>query len=446
MLGPKVSSQNPQLKRQHDLYTTDQTVIKKQKYTTTSNKYNQSQFPNSSQNVTSESLKISHLLNPQPELPQRQYTYLKQSQKLPHPKPVDNVQEKHLSNLVNLACAVINNIWPAHSNTQKTQLCSLKAFVTETFKSSKLNTIVLELALIYLLKAKSAISSKRKAEIEQKLSLSLISNSTPASPSDSSKTISNPTTPSPETSLSHDRNHSDSPNTAVNSSNPNTSNLSSPAASPVTPVSNYPTEVKYPLNQGLTTSEINLTLQHYHQLKTELFKNQLKNEHPASVNSDPLKESLARAIVKIIQLRNSKQPNSLLANSTLPSGPNSITKNDIIMPNNPIKSIISDKSSTNLTNLLNEVTNPEQNIAVPSQKKSVDMTICGRRMFVAALISASKYLLDKSYSNKAWNKITGLSVSQINLIEISFLQLIRYHLYVSQYEFNQWRQLTSTVL
>ncbi|KAI1320559.1 hypothetical protein EDD11_000521 [Mortierella claussenii] len=63
---------------------------------------------------------------------------------------------------------------------------------------------------------------------------------------------------------------------------------------------------------------------------------------------------------------------------------------------------------------------------------------CGRRMFLAALILASKFQQDRTYSNKAWSKISGLPVSEINLNEITFLALIDYRLFVSQAVFQKW--------
>ncbi|KAF9129453.1 hypothetical protein BGX30_013936 [Mortierella sp. GBA39] len=63
---------------------------------------------------------------------------------------------------------------------------------------------------------------------------------------------------------------------------------------------------------------------------------------------------------------------------------------------------------------------------------------CGRRMFLAALILASKFQQDRTYSNKAWSKISGLPVAEINLNEITFLTLIDYRLFVSQTVFQKW--------
>ncbi|KAG0203054.1 hypothetical protein BGX28_004550 [Mortierella sp. GBA30] len=63
---------------------------------------------------------------------------------------------------------------------------------------------------------------------------------------------------------------------------------------------------------------------------------------------------------------------------------------------------------------------------------------CGRRMFLAALILASKFQQDRTYSNKAWSKISGLPVAEINLNEITFLALIDYRLFVSHAVFQKW--------
>ncbi|ORY05130.1 hypothetical protein K493DRAFT_296661 [Basidiobolus meristosporus CBS 931.73] len=70
-----------------------------------------------------------------------------------------------------------------------------------------------------------------------------------------------------------------------------------------------------------------------------------------------------------------------------------------------------------------------------------DFTKCGRRMFIASLILATKYLQDKNYMNRAWAKIMGVKVAEINHIEKIFLQLIDYQLYVPLATFSQWCNL-----
>ncbi|WEW56714.1 PHO85 cyclin-5 [Emydomyces testavorans] len=63
---------------------------------------------------------------------------------------------------------------------------------------------------------------------------------------------------------------------------------------------------------------------------------------------------------------------------------------------------------------------------------------CGRRMFLAALILASKYLQDRNYSARAWSKISGLSTGEINQNELTFLDAVRWRLHISEPVFQRW--------
>jgi hypothetical protein len=66
---------------------------------------------------------------------------------------------------------------------------------------------------------------------------------------------------------------------------------------------------------------------------------------------------------------------------------------------------------------------------------------CGRRMFLAALILSSKWLQDRNYSSKAWSKISGLKISEINENEMAFLSAVGWNLHVSQERYNIWNNL-----
>lgn len=66
---------------------------------------------------------------------------------------------------------------------------------------------------------------------------------------------------------------------------------------------------------------------------------------------------------------------------------------------------------------------------------------CGRRMFLAALILASKYLQDKNYSARAWSKISGLGISEINTNELSFLSAVNWRLHISDCIFDKWTKI-----
>lgn len=65
--------------------------------------------------------------------------------------------------------------------------------------------------------------------------------------------------------------------------------------------------------------------------------------------------------------------------------------------------------------------------------------LCGRRMFIISLIISNKYIYDKSYKNVVWSKITGLKIKDINFYEISVLKLINHDLYISDKNYNNWK-------
>lgn len=79
----------------------------------------------------------------------------------------------------------------------------------------------------------------------------------------------------------------------------------------------------------------------------------------------------------------------------------------------------------------------EQNMDCPASRA----LMCGRRMFLAALILASKYLQDRNYSAKAWSKMSGLKVCEINSNERTFLGKINWKLHVSKPIFDRWTEV-----
>lgn len=66
---------------------------------------------------------------------------------------------------------------------------------------------------------------------------------------------------------------------------------------------------------------------------------------------------------------------------------------------------------------------------------------CGRRMFLAALILASKYLQDRNYSARAWSKISGLAVQEINQNEVAFLLAVNWKLHITDDVFQRWTEI-----
>ncbi|PYH97723.1 hypothetical protein BO71DRAFT_465938 [Aspergillus ellipticus CBS 707.79] len=66
---------------------------------------------------------------------------------------------------------------------------------------------------------------------------------------------------------------------------------------------------------------------------------------------------------------------------------------------------------------------------------------CGRRMFLAALILASKYLQDRNYSARAWSKISGLNTLEINQNELMFLEAVSWRLHIPEALFQRWTDI-----
>ncbi|KAL8853772.1 MAG: hypothetical protein Q9221_001415 [Calogaya cf. arnoldii] len=66
---------------------------------------------------------------------------------------------------------------------------------------------------------------------------------------------------------------------------------------------------------------------------------------------------------------------------------------------------------------------------------------CGRRMFLASLILASKYLQDRNFSARAWSKISGLKACEINANEMAFLSAVNWKLHIPEPVFNRWTDL-----
>lgn len=64
--------------------------------------------------------------------------------------------------------------------------------------------------------------------------------------------------------------------------------------------------------------------------------------------------------------------------------------------------------------------------------------LCGRRIFLASVMVASKFLQDKNFSNRAWSRLTGLPLKQLGLVEREFLAAIGWDLNVKQDEWECW--------
>ncbi|KAI8582968.1 hypothetical protein K450DRAFT_196552 [Umbelopsis ramanniana AG] len=83
----------------------------------------------------------------------------------------------------------------------------------------------------------------------------------------------------------------------------------------------------------------------------------------------------------------------------------------------------------------------ERNTLPAQQSSPQDCIFCGRRMFLAAVMVASKFLQDKTYRNSAWAKISGLTTSEISYSEMAFLKLIEFRLFISKETFEMWHRM-----
>ncbi|KAG9242135.1 cyclin [Calycina marina] len=77
----------------------------------------------------------------------------------------------------------------------------------------------------------------------------------------------------------------------------------------------------------------------------------------------------------------------------------------------------------------------------PCDNTTIRSLQCGRRMFLAALILASKYLQDRNYSARAWSKISGLTTSEINTNEMAFLLAVNWRIHITDAVFQRWTDI-----
>jgi hypothetical protein len=60
------------------------------------------------------------------------------------------------------------------------------------------------------------------------------------------------------------------------------------------------------------------------------------------------------------------------------------------------------------------------------------------RLLVCTLNLAMKYLVDNTYSNKTWHKLSKIPLIEINLAEVEFITQLKYDLHVDQEKFYAW--------
>ncbi|KAJ1791956.1 PHO85 cyclin-5 [Coemansia sp. RSA 2167] len=291
-----------------------------------------------------------------------------------------------LDKLYDIACVIIESIWPNHSLSQRTQLCSLRCFVSETHRQSRLSVDALELSMFYLLRAKSIIQAKQRAERQMEEAQEQKQQYTAT---DHRAGVDASTPPlSPETQVSAGT------NTLV-------------SAPMVVPVS---------VGGGTAVPSDTFT-------------------SPLDGNSPITPDSVHHGQVTYVGVDKQQLLTSGMITPLSPEKSKRALAGSTHSLPNSFRSFVAAKPA------VPAASKPEPKEAnAPGQSKP-NVTKCGRRMFVAALISASKFMFDQSYSNKAWNKITKLPPRQISDMERAFLDMIDYRLYVDRSTYEKFHRL-----
>lgn len=61
------------------------------------------------------------------------------------------------------------------------------------------------------------------------------------------------------------------------------------------------------------------------------------------------------------------------------------------------------------------------------------------KMMVSAVVVAAKYCDDVNYSNIYYAKIAGLQLAEFNQLEMQFLIMVNFEVYVSEHVYEQYR-------
>lgn len=61
------------------------------------------------------------------------------------------------------------------------------------------------------------------------------------------------------------------------------------------------------------------------------------------------------------------------------------------------------------------------------------------RLFTVALMLANKYLDDNTFTNKSWSEVSGMKVTDLNIMELEFLDVLQFKLSIKKEEYERWR-------
>ncbi|KAJ2088112.1 PHO85 cyclin-5 [Coemansia sp. RSA 1813] len=360
-----------------------------------------------------------------------------------------------LDKLYDIACVIIESIWPHHSVSQRTQLCSLRCFVAETHRQSRLSLDALELCMFYLLRAKSIIQAKQRAsrqheeqqeQEQQKATAAQVQQNlanytpplSPCSPQAAAAASNNGKGATASVTASSSVTVGGGYSTAAMvvpvgggpSSGISTDRLiSPPSSSPFTPGSAQ--------QMGHAITYIGMDKQHL-----------LSNDMISTVDADNKPKHQQH------QHQHQQHQQRAIAGST---GTLPISYRTFVAPANkqqlheptatvskaPLSSAAAAAAAADDDDAPKQPVSPSEkgNEVSGGGRRKQNVTKCGRRMFVAALICASKFMFDRTYSNKAWNKITKLPLAQISDMERAFLDMIDYRLYVDRSTYDKFHRL-----
>ncbi|KAI9256010.1 cyclin-domain-containing protein [Sporodiniella umbellata] len=61
------------------------------------------------------------------------------------------------------------------------------------------------------------------------------------------------------------------------------------------------------------------------------------------------------------------------------------------------------------------------------------------RLFTVSLMLANKFLDDNTFTNKTWSEVSGMKVTDLNIMELEFLDVLHFRLDVKKEEYERWR-------
>jgi Cyclin len=77
---------------------------------------------------------------------------------------------------------------------------------------------------------------------------------------------------------------------------------------------------------------------------------------------------------------------------------------------------------------------------ITSKEKQLEInSYCIHRLFLSGLVVAAKFFEDKYYKNSYYSKVGGISNIELNTLELQFLLLIDFQLYVSDEEYEKYQ-------